>query len=85
MHNGSDSRLTAQFIKSAMLPALDTVERDWRAAWRTSREPKNKDKAAGKGALIVVGNRGQHKFFSNGGHSVHVLFGELTIDIFSRS
>ena len=66
MHNGADSRLTSAFIGTALLPALDVVERDWRAVWRASRETK--DKNAGGGSLIIVGNRAQHKFFSNGGH-----------------
>lgn len=65
MHNGADSRLTADFIKFGMLPALDVVERDWRDAWRASKQ--SNDKEAGRGALIIVGNRGQNKFFSNGG------------------
>ncbi|KAF7795970.1 hypothetical protein EIP86_007139 [Pleurotus ostreatoroseus] len=64
LHNGPDSRLTSTFIKFGLLPALDAVERDWRQGWRTARETK--DKNGGRGALIIVGNRGQHKFFSNG-------------------
>lgn len=46
------------------MPALDAVERDWRNNWRVSQQ--SKDKEGGKGALIVVGNRKQNKFFSNG-------------------
>ncbi len=64
LHNGPDSRLTTAFIKLGLLPALDAVERDWRHAWRAARETK--DKEGGRGALIIVGNRGQNKFFSNG-------------------
>ena len=67
MHNGADNRLTADFIKSGMLPALDVVERDWRNVWRASKQTN--DKQGGRGALVLVGNRGQDKFFSNGGHS----------------
>ena len=64
MHNGADSRLTEHFITNAMLPALNAVERDW----RQTREAANAkgDKEGAKGALIIVGNRSQHKFFSNG-------------------
>ena len=64
MHNGADSRLTEHFINNAMLPALDAVERDWRQVWTAANAKGNKESA--KGALIIVGNRNQHKFFSNG-------------------
>ncbi|KAG6898200.1 hypothetical protein C0992_003312 [Termitomyces sp. T32_za158] len=69
LHNGIDSRLTADLIDRGLKPALDTVERDWRESWRTSQ--KNKDKTGGKGALIIVGKRSQDKFFSNGGLFAH--------------
>ncbi|KAI0833255.1 ClpP/crotonase [Trametes gibbosa] len=65
MHNGADSRLTDVFILQAFKPALDTVERHWRENWRTGQAKK--DESLCKGALIVVGNRKQDKFFSNGG------------------
>ncbi|KAI0806326.1 ClpP/crotonase-like domain-containing protein [Irpex lacteus] len=65
LHNGADSRLTDHFIKNAILPALDAVERDWRQNFRTANAPSG-DKQSAKGALIIVGNRSQHKFFSNG-------------------
>ncbi|PSR88974.1 hypothetical protein PHLCEN_2v4936 [Hermanssonia centrifuga] len=64
LHNGTDNRLTTAFITSAIIPALDAVERDWRNSWRAAQT--NKGEQGGKGALIIVGNRGQHKFFSNG-------------------
>ncbi|KAG6868060.1 putative secondary metabolism biosynthetic enzyme [Termitomyces sp. T159_Od127] len=64
LHNGIDSRLTADLIDLGLKPALNTVERDWREFWRTAQ--KNKDKTGGKGALIIVGKRSQDKFFSNG-------------------
>ncbi|THG95234.1 hypothetical protein EW026_g6383 [Hermanssonia centrifuga] len=65
LHNGTDNRLTTAFITSAIIPALDAVERDWRNSWRAAAQT-SKDEQGGKGALIIVGNRGQHKFFSNG-------------------
>ena len=64
MHNGADNRLTDVFIMQAMKPALDTVERHWRENWRAGQA--RKDESLCKGALILVGNRKQDKFFSNG-------------------
>ncbi|EIW57361.1 ClpP/crotonase [Trametes versicolor FP-101664 SS1] len=64
MHNGADSRLTETFILKAFKPALDIVERHWRENWRTGQAKK--DEKLCKGALIIVGNRKQDKFFSNG-------------------
>ncbi|OBZ72728.1 Enoyl-CoA delta isomerase 3 [Grifola frondosa] len=49
---------------SAIKPALDVVEKHWREGWRAARV--SKDEAGGKGAVIIVGKRGQDKFFSNG-------------------
>jgi len=66
LHNGDDSRLTDKLIKQAVMPALDAVERDWRQRWRATQESNDKNKDGAKGALIIVGNRKQHKFFSNG-------------------
>lgn len=64
LHNGADSRLTTAFIEGGLKPALDAVEKDWRDAWRVSFAQKSK--TGGEGALIIVGNRSQNKFFSNG-------------------
>lgn len=64
MHNGADSRLSSALISGGLLPALDIVERDWRTIWRAAKAVK--DKTGGRGALILVGNRSQDKFFSNG-------------------
>ena len=66
LHNGADSRLTQALIQRGLLPALDQVERHWRDNWRAGREKK--DDSLCKGALIIVGNRKQDKFFSNGAH-----------------
>lgn len=68
LHNGEDNRLTDIFIKHAIQPALDAVELDWRNGLRAAQQKDADDKAkeAAKGALIIVGNRRQHKFFSNG-------------------
>ncbi|EPT02872.1 hypothetical protein FOMPIDRAFT_1117410 [Fomitopsis schrenkii] len=64
MHNGDDSRFTEQFVSHALMPALDAVERHWRENWRAARAAK--DKNGGRGTLVLVGKRGQNKFFSNG-------------------
>jgi hypothetical protein len=64
LHNGEDSRLTATLVDQAFRPALDVVERHWREQWRAAKDAK--DDNAGGGALIIVGKRNQHKFFSNG-------------------
>lgn len=62
--NGEDSRLDEHFVSKALMPALDAIERHWREGWRTAQAQN--DKEGGRGALILVGNRGQNKFFSNG-------------------
>jgi hypothetical protein len=66
LHNGPDSRLTASLISDAFMPALDAVERDWRAARRDKDIATEKDTSVGAGALVIVGNTKQDKFFSNG-------------------
>ncbi|KIY43795.1 ClpP/crotonase [Fistulina hepatica ATCC 64428] len=69
LHNGQDNRLTVGLINDGLKPALDQVERHWRAQWRM-RETKNSTTGAkvndGRGAVIIVGRRDQDKFFSNG-------------------
>lgn len=64
LHNGEDSRINETLINKALHPALDVVERDWRERWRSAHATK--DEAGGRGALVIVGKRGQNKFFSNG-------------------
>jgi Delta3-Delta2-enoyl-CoA isomerase len=64
MHNGDDSRITPMLIDQGFMPALDQVERDWRDAWHKAYTSGKKE--AGAGALVIVGNRKQDKFFSNG-------------------
>ncbi|KZT29700.1 ClpP/crotonase [Neolentinus lepideus HHB14362 ss-1] len=64
LHNGDDSRLTQLLIEKCLKPALDIVERHWREDRRKAIAAK--DKEGGKGALIIVGNTKQDKFFSNG-------------------
>ena len=71
LHNGDDSRLTHALINEALKPALDLVEREWREQWRAAQREAASSKdapkgAAGAGALIIIGNRSQDKFFSNG-------------------
>jgi len=64
LHNGKDNRLSSELVRDGMMPALDQVEREWRAQFRSSVASKNKDE--GKGSLIIVGRKDQDKFFSNG-------------------
>ncbi|KAK0485093.1 ClpP/crotonase-like domain-containing protein [Armillaria novae-zelandiae] len=64
LHHSNDNRLTLEMVDYGIKPALDAVERDWRAQWRTAQQ--NKDTEGAKGALIFVGARNQDKFFSNG-------------------
>ena len=66
LHNGDDSRLTDTLIDGAFKPALDEVEAQWNSARESAKKSKSKDKFAGAGALVIVGNRKQDKFFSNG-------------------
>lgn len=73
LHNGEDNRLTRDVIQSAFKPALDIVEREWRQSWRALQsKPKGaknadeKNAVDGQGVLVIVGKRGQDKFFSNG-------------------
>ncbi|KAK7032877.1 Enoyl-hydratase isomerase [Favolaschia claudopus] len=63
LHNGQDNRLVPTVVEALKL-ALDAVERDWREQWR--KVQGQKDKSAGRGAVILVGRRDQDKFFSNG-------------------
>jgi hypothetical protein len=59
--------LTATVINEGLLPALDIVEKEWRASQkRWDGDPKNQE---GSGALIIVGRKDQDKFFSNGDFS----------------
>ena len=64
MHNGAENRMTERFIVHGLGPALDAVERAWRANWRAGVAQKKPELC--HGALMIVGNRGQDKFFSNG-------------------
>lgn len=64
LHNGADNRLTDNLLTKALKPALDVVEKHWWDNWRTGQAKK--DESLCKGAVILVGNRKQDKFFSNG-------------------
>ncbi|GAA5853992.1 hypothetical protein JCM8547_008186 [Rhodosporidiobolus lusitaniae] len=52
-----DNRLTPEFISLSLLPALDYIELAWHRACKEGRKD---------GALVLVGERGVGKFFSNG-------------------
>lgn len=64
LHNGEDNRVSERLLRQALSPALDIVERDWRAATKAAK--KAGDEKAGAGFLVIVGKRNQDKFFSNG-------------------
>lgn len=66
MHNGEDNRLTHDLINRGLKPALDLVEREWRDSWRAATKAHIPTSSEGNGALILIGKRGQDKFFSNG-------------------
>ena len=73
LKNGQDNRLTTEFITTGIMPALDEVERQWRAQWGQAQQQKKKE--LGNGALIITGRQDQDKFFSNGGCSAgHNVF-----------
>ncbi|KAK4051560.1 hypothetical protein OIV83_002700 [Microbotryomycetes sp. JL201] len=57
MHNLPDNRLTPDFLKLALIPALDYIELSFRKAW---------DAGQRQAALVLTGETGAHKFFSNG-------------------
>jgi hypothetical protein len=66
LHNGADNRLSEPMCE-ALAAALDLVEGQWRDRWRKAYHDKNDaEKINGHGALIIVANRKQEKFFSNG-------------------
>jgi hypothetical protein len=81
LHNGNDSRLTGTLIFDGLLPALDSVEQSWSDMRRAARSDNSAHGGLG-GALVIVGNRNQHKFFSNGKdfqRSMHVTFSSSLI------
>jgi len=66
LHNGEDSRLSPTLLSGALMPLLDVVELEWRNARHDAFKRDPKSQTAGAGALVIVGNRKQNKFFSNG-------------------
>jgi Delta3-Delta2-enoyl-CoA isomerase len=64
------------------MPALDAVERSWRDIWRAARAAA--DSNAGGGALVIVGKRGQDRFFCNGACSAG-LFSRVNSNFSLRS
>jgi len=80
LHNGPDNRLTHDLIEKGLKPALDIVEREWRA----QRASKDISGVGSRGALIIVGRRNQDKFFSNGLDFANIIrdpnFFRLTFD-----
>jgi len=71
--------LDLRLINGAIRPALDVVEEEWR---KSVKAAKAKGKSAvldeGNGAVIIIGKRGQNKFFSNGkGQIINALGAQL--------
>ena len=60
-----------KFLTQALKPAIDAVERHWRENWRVGIAKK--DEKLTHGAVVLVGNRKQDKFFSNGAAHVVLL------------
>ncbi|GAA5841013.1 hypothetical protein JCM3766R1_006637 [Sporobolomyces carnicolor] len=57
MENAPDNRLTPDFIQHSLLPALDHVETEYY---------KNCERGDKGGSLVLTGESGKGKFFSNG-------------------
>ena len=57
MHNLPDNRLTPNFIKQALLPALDYIELEYQTALSNGK---------GEAAVVLCGEVRKNKFFSNG-------------------
>jgi hypothetical protein len=57
-----DNRLTPDFIRRAIMPALDDLEREWRADKEGQLEG---GPGKGQAALVTVGLRDRDRFFSN--------------------
>jgi hypothetical protein len=56
-------------MTEGLMPALEAVEREWRLKRETAlakSQEAARDPQAGAGTLVIVGKRGQDKFFSNG-------------------
>ena len=66
LHHGTDNRLRERMLREAIRPALDLIEKDWRESTTAAKKANPKDEKAGAGSLVIVGKRGQEKFFSNG-------------------
>ncbi|VDB85492.1 unnamed protein product [Peniophora sp. CBMAI 1063] len=66
IHHAPDNRLTRAVVQTGLRPALDAAESEWRTARNAALKAKDKSATAGAGALVIVGMRGQAKFFSNG-------------------
>lgn len=47
-----------------LLPALETVEREWRSVWRSAKRNKLGVKEGAEGGFVITGTG--DKFFSNG-------------------
>jgi len=63
LHNRPDNRLTPALVDGAILPALNDVER----AWRADRAGELIDgPGTGQAALITCGAIDAHRFYSNG-------------------
>ncbi|KAG9121584.1 hypothetical protein FRC07_002403 [Ceratobasidium sp. 392] len=64
MHSGVDNRITSKMCSDVLVPALDTVEREWRSVWRAAKRNKTGVKEGAEGGFVITGTG--DKFFSNG-------------------
>ncbi|KAF8604538.1 ClpP/crotonase [Ceratobasidium sp. AG-I] len=64
MHSGTDNRITNRMCTEVLIPALDTVEREWRSVWRSTKRNKLGVKEGAEGGFVITGTG--DKFFSNG-------------------
>jgi hypothetical protein len=89
IHSPPDNRLTKHVVVQGLVPALNCVEREWRELYRAAqaaqRDGTQVEKSLGSGALVIVGLRGQDKFFSNGIVSHRLFAGHLFTSVCSQA
>ncbi|CAH7666965.1 ClpP/crotonase-like domain-containing protein [Phakopsora pachyrhizi] len=73
LHDRPDNRLREEFILSSIIPALDDVEREFRASQLGILQPQTADSSGwksplspGRFALVTCGPLDKNRFYSNG-------------------
>ncbi|QRV90228.1 enoyl-CoA hydratase/isomerase family protein [Ceratobasidium sp. AG-Ba] len=64
MHSGADNRISSKMCSEVLLPALETVELEWRSIWSAAKRNKTGVKEGAEGGFVITGTG--DKFFSNG-------------------